>query len=101
MDMSRRIVSHPILSGLPERGEVPFNYNGAPVRALEGDTVAAALTAAGIRVFRHSHRRGEPRGLFCGIGHCTDCAMEVDGVPNTRVCVTAVREGMQVRSGGK
>ena len=98
MDRSGRILQHPVLGPAPERGAVTIYYNGEPVPALEGDTVAAALSAAGIRVFRHSHRLNAPRGLFCGIGHCTDCAMEVDGVPNTRVCVTRVKDGMQVNS---
>mgnify|MGYP002597611626 CR=1 FL=1 len=66
--------------------------------AREGDPIAAALMANGIRTFRHTARYHEPRGLFCGIGQCTDCVMEVDGKPNVKTCITRVREGMTVRT---
>jgi hypothetical protein len=41
-------------------------------------------------------RSGSPRGVYCGMGVCFDCLVVVDGVPNTRACVTWVREGMDV-----
>ena len=43
-----------------------------------GQTVAAALTAAGIRTWRTT-RHGAPRGLFCGMGVCQDCLVTIDG----------------------
>jgi sarcosine oxidase subunit alpha len=52
--------------------------------------------AAGIRGLRSTARRHEPRGVFCAIGRCTDCLMIVDGLPNTRTCVTPVHDGMRV-----
>ena len=42
-------------------------------------------------------RGGAPRGVFCGMGVCFDCLVVVDGIPNTRACVTWVREGMNVQ----
>ena len=91
-----RILEHPILGTAPERKELTFYFNGQPVKAYQGDTVAAALTAAGIRVFRYTMKKHEPRGVFCAIGHCTDCIMTVDGVPGVKTCTEKVREGMQV-----
>lgn len=91
------IARHPILD-VPDRAAVHITVDGVKIEAREGDTIAAALTANGIRVFRHSARFGEPRGLFCGIGQCTDCVMEVDGRPNVRTCVTRVRDGMVIRT---
>ena len=73
-------------------------FDGRTLTAHEGETVAAALTANGVRVFRRTAKRGEPRGLFCGIGQCTDCIMEIDGVPNQRTCMTLVRAGMRVNT---
>ena len=52
----RHITEHPVLGTLPEAGTVTFYYNGEPVTAREGDTVAAALTALGIRVFRPTRK---------------------------------------------
>ncbi|MFA6785534.1 MAG: (2Fe-2S)-binding protein, partial [Sphaerochaeta sp.] len=41
---------------------------------------------------------GEPRGIYCGIGRCTDCVMKVNGIPNIRTCITPVEEGMVIES---
>ncbi len=41
---------------------------------------------------------GEPRGLFCGMGVCYECVVVVDGVPQTRACMTWVRDGMVVQT---
>ena len=60
--------------------------------------IAAALINAGITSFRYTQRNHEKRGIFCAIGRCTDCMMIVDGIPNTRTCVTPVRDGMQVQT---
>ena len=65
------------------------------IMAYEGETVAAAVLAAGRRAFRHTVS-GEPRGIFCGIGLCYDCLVTVEGVGNVRACITPVREGMKV-----
>ncbi len=88
---------HPILT--IERGpRVEFHYNGKAVTGYEGETVAAALFAAGIRIFSRSFKYHRPRGLFCMSGHCSNCLMRVDGVPNVRTCRESVRSGMQVES---
>jgi sarcosine oxidase subunit alpha len=96
--MCWRITSHPVLGELPQAELVTIHVDGEPVLAREGEPIAAALLAAGTRVLRRSQKLGEPRGVFCAIGRCTDCAMTVDGRPNVRTCVTPVREGMRVET---
>jgi len=91
-----RIKEHPILGPLNETHTVTISYEGEDIIALTGDTIASALLNAGVKVFRRTHREREPRGVFCGIGRCTDCVMIVDGHPNVRTCVTAVRDGMVI-----
>lgn len=92
-----RLQEHPILDF--KRGkEVTIYFNGKPVKAYEGETVAAALYAAGVRVFSRSFRWHRPRGFFCAIGKCSACMMEVDGIPNVRTCKVYVRDGMQIRT---
>ena len=84
-----------------ERGPaVRITVDGVPLTAYVGETVAGALLAAGWRAWRHT-RRGEPRGLFCGIGLCFDCLVTVDGTPNVRACLTPVAAGMVVETGTK
>jgi predicted molibdopterin-dependent oxidoreductase YjgC len=73
-----------------------FTFDGRELEAREGQTVAAALLAAGQRVFRLTSRQAAPRGLFCGMGVCFDCLVQVDGCPNLRACQIPVAEGMRV-----
>ncbi|MFN2471019.1 MAG: 2Fe-2S iron-sulfur cluster-binding protein [Gaiellaceae bacterium] len=75
-----------------------FFFEGKPVRAYEGDTIASALFASGRRVFSRSFKYHRPRGLLCCSGQCPNCLMRVDGVPNVRACTQLAREGMKVRS---
>ncbi|MEA3356511.1 MAG: (2Fe-2S)-binding protein [Candidatus Bipolaricaulota bacterium] len=93
-----RIKDHPILGVLPEARWVKIRVDDREITAIEGEPVAAAVSAAGIRVHRYTAKRGEPRGVFCGIGQCTDCMMRVNGVPNVRTCITPVVEGMVVET---
>jgi aerobic-type carbon monoxide dehydrogenase small subunit (CoxS/CutS family) len=74
---------------------IEFTVDGVAVEAFEGESVAAALLAAGRRRLRETGRRSEPRGFYCGIGLCFECAMVVDG-RRVRTCVTPVRDGMRV-----
>ena len=79
-----------------ERGRrLELVLDGEPVEAYEGETVAAVLLARGEIATRRTVK-GEPRGIFCGMGVCFDCLVVVDGVPNTRACMTWVRDGMEV-----
>ncbi|MBM3499627.1 MAG: FAD-dependent oxidoreductase [Armatimonadetes bacterium] len=96
--MPRRILDHPVLGELPDSELVAIHVDGLPLGARRGEPIAAALLAAGKRVLRRSRQRNEPRGVFCAIGRCTDCAMTVDGRPNVRTCVTPVREGMRIET---
>jgi len=98
MEMEMRINEHPIL-GVIEKGRlVHFTLDGADMEGYEGEPIAAALRAAGVMTHRHTVKRGEPRGIFCAIGRCTDCVMVVNGKPNVRTCVTPLEEGMKVQT---
>jgi len=80
------------------RGEAfDLRVDGETVRAYPGETIAAALMAAGRRVLRHTAGRGEPRGVYCAMGVCGECVMVVDGEPGVRACVTPAAPGMIVQ----
>ena len=90
-----RIQKHPILNF--SRGEkITFKYNGSEIKAYKGETIAAALHAAGIKELKKSVKYKRPRGLFCAIGNCSSCLMTVNGEPNVKTCTTRVEEGMVV-----
>jgi len=76
-------------------GEISFLFDGKSLSAREGDSIAAALTASGMVRLRRT-ATGEPRGLFCGMGVCNDCLVEVDGTRSRRACMTAVKHGMNI-----
>jgi predicted molibdopterin-dependent oxidoreductase YjgC len=71
-------------------------FDGRRVRVEPGQTVGAALWAAGIRSWRTTREAGAPRGLFCGIGVCFDCLVTIDGIPNQRACLVPARPDMVV-----
>ncbi|ASU81672.1 proline dehydrogenase [Nocardiopsis gilva YIM 90087] len=73
----------------------PFEItvDGRPVTALPGQSLAAALWAAGILAWRTTRIGGRPRGAFCGIGQCYDCLATVNGRPNRRACLLPARAG--------
>jgi len=93
-----RVVSHPILGKLKSNKKITIYVNDKQLEALEGDTIASALLANGIKVCRYTRKNHEPRGVFCAIGRCNDCLMIVDGIPNIRTCVTYAIDGMQIKT---
>ena len=93
-----RINEHPIL-GNDNRGDtITITFDGKEITAYKGEMIAAALMANGVYKFRYTEKHNKPRGIYCGIGRCTDCVMIVDGIPNVRTCVTEVRDGMKVET---
>lgn len=90
-----RINEHPILS-FKKDNKIKFTYDGKEYIGFEGDTIASALHAAGVKVLSHSHEKGRPRGFYCAIGNCSSCLMTVNSEPNVRVCVEKLQEGMIV-----
>lgn len=91
------IKQHPILEFSHAR-EVSFMFDGRELKGFEGEPIAAALHANGVRIYRVTPERKEPRGFFCAIGKCSSCFMVVDGVPNVRTCVTPLKAGMKVET---
>lgn len=79
---------------------VHFTFDGRPMAAEMGQTIGAALLAAGIRSWRVTRSGGRPRGLFCGIGACFDCLVNVNGDRAVRACLVPVCEGDEVRTSG-
>lgn len=59
---------------------------------VEGGSVAALLLEQQ-RVSWRTTRGGRPRGVFCGIGVCFDCLVEVNGVPDVRACLRELADG--------
>lgn len=93
-----RIIEHPVLGPLEDSEMVTIIVDGEAIQARRGEMIAAALIATGKPYFRKTVKTHEPRGIYCGIGRCTDCVMTVNGIPNVRTCVTEVAEGMVIET---
>ena len=97
MDDNLRLTLHPVpAKNLIFRRTVTIKVDNRPVEAFEGESLAAALWAKGIFALRHDEKTGASRGMYCGIGHCYECRVKVDGEEGVRSCMTIVREGMRI-----
>ena len=77
---------------------VGVTIDGRPYTARAGDSVAAALFAAGASHCRTTPVSGAPRAPFCMMGVCFDCLVIVDGVGNRQGCMVRVRDGMRIET---
>ena len=80
-----------------EPSTVTITVDGDPLRVAAGDSLAAALLAAGRLATRRTPVSGAPRGPFCMMGACFECQVEIDGA-TVQACMTPVAEGMAVRT---
>lgn len=94
--MKQKQFSPRINTNLDRGKHFVFKVNGKPIHAYPGETIAGALIAAGWRLFRKTAKSSHPRGFYCGMGVCWECAMIVDGRPNVRTCNTLAQPGMHV-----
>jgi sarcosine oxidase subunit alpha len=79
-----------------EAATVSLTIDGKSVDARAGDTVAAAMLAAGYDHCRTTPVSGTPRGPYCLMGACFECLVTIDGFGNRQGCLVPVREGMRV-----
>src|SRR5262245_50286352 len=93
---SRRSAS--VFERLPDLagGPVPIVIDGTAFVARTGDTVAAAMLAAGFRACRATAVSGAPRSPFCMMGACFECAVTIDGRANQQACLVVVAPGMRI-----
>jgi len=96
---TKRIVNHPVLGKMEEKQKVRFQFDGKTYEGYENDTIASALLAHGLRTLRKHEETGNPRGIYCNIGHCYECRVTVNGTSNVRACLTPIKADMVVESG--
>ena len=77
--------------------KISILFNGKQINAYDGDTIGSVLYSYGIRTFSRSFKYHRPRGLFCTSGKCANCLMNVNGIPNVRICTETVKDGMVVK----
>lgn len=75
-----------------------IRVDGKDVPARAGESVAAAMLAAGLLRFRDTPATGAARGPLCMMGVCFDCLVTIDGAGSRQACLVAVRDGMVVET---
>ena len=76
---------------------IEIYFENRLISAQQGDSVAAALLAAGVVAFRKIELSDELRGPYCMIGNCFECLVEIDGRANLQACQHRVQDGMKIR----
>ena len=91
---------------LPEtesvRADISFTFEGRRLAAVQGESLACALLAAGVVACRTTPATGAFRAPYCLMGICFECLVTIDGIANRQACMVEVTEGMEVvRQHGK
>jgi len=79
-----------------------FTFDGKPLTGIEGDTIASALLAGGVRVVGRSFKYHRPRGIV-GSGAeepnaIVDVTLAGKTTPNIRATTEPLADGMSIRS---
>lgn len=81
-------------------GTVTIRVDGLEVSGIDGQSIAGVLMASDRLELRRTARGDRPRGVFCGIGVCFDCIVEVNGVHDVRACQRRAHDGDTVITTG-
>jgi sarcosine oxidase subunit alpha len=85
-----------------DKGALSFTFDGRPYNGREGDTIASALLANGVKVVGRSFKYHRPRGIWGAWSEEPNALVDVtvDGrsTPNLRATTEYLRDGMAVRS---
>ncbi len=88
------------IPGIIRGPEIHVTVNGRKITAFQGETLLAALTAAGMKTLGIGQSHDDTRGAVCGMGVCYQCLMTIDGQLDQRACMTVVHDGMTIETQG-
>lgn len=81
------------------RKTISILVDGEPIDVWQGDDLATALGLHGRMQLRNSPTGQTPRGAFCFMGVCQECAIYIDGTLR-QACLTRAEPGMSVELRG-
>ena len=89
--------------GIIDRGQtVGFRFDGRDYTGFEGDTLASALLAAGVRLFGRSFKYHRPRGVLSAGSEEPNALVTLGHgaaqVPNVRATQVEIHGGLEARS---
>jgi NADPH-dependent 2,4-dienoyl-CoA reductase/sulfur reductase-like enzyme len=92
------------LPQIADAAPVEFRFDGRILRGIEGDTVASALLANGIRVVSRSFKFHRPRGIFSAGVEEPNALVQVGSgaraIPCARATLVPLSPGLEVSSPG-
>ena len=74
-----------------------ITVDGVSATGVAGQSIAGVILASGTLGFRRTALHGKPRGVFCGIGICYECLVEVNGQRDVRACQRRAADNDVVR----
>ena len=72
-----------------------FEFNGRKQEGVIGDSIASALINSGEYGLRNTEGI-EKRGVFCGMGVCNECLVNVNGEEGLLACMTPLKPEMEI-----
>jgi sarcosine oxidase subunit alpha len=84
------------IDSIKRKEKIKLLVNGKEITAYKGETVLAALIAAGYKSLKQNPVSQDPRGALCGMGVCFECTVTIDGIPNVRSCMTEAQNMMEI-----
>ena len=75
---------------------IQFTFAGEKFTAHPGDTIASALTAAGVKLVARSFKYHRPRGLMA-YGHAMNTMVQIGNEPSVSMWLRQVEDGMEVK----
>lgn len=85
------------VSQIERAPEISFRFDNQTIKARQGETILVALMKNGIKHLRNAPMDDKPRGAFCCIGLCQECAVKVDG-KSVESCRKIATDGLVVES---
>ena len=65
--------------------KIPFQFENKSYTANSGESIASALISN--KIYSINYKNSSERGVFCGMGICHECLVEVNGENNVRACI--------------
>jgi len=72
-----------------------FEFNEKKFEGVVGDSIASALINSGEYGLRNTEGT-EKRGVFCGMGVCNECLVNVNGEEGLLACMTQLKPEMEI-----
>jgi len=69
--------------------KINFYFENNQLEAYEGETISSALIRNGYKKFRID-KEGKDRSVYCNMGVCNECILNVNGNPSIKSCSTKV-----------